>query len=74
MPQKKKTIPAPATDPTGIPAVVRLTASERERLAALSDAMAARIAGVPVPVGSLVHSIIEKGLDQLETELGIRRK
>jgi hypothetical protein len=55
--------------------VVRVNNPEhRERLARVEDAMSARLAGARVPRVSVLAAVIERGLEVVEKELGIRRK
>lgn len=55
--------------------VVRLNNPEhRERLARVEDAMAARLAGARVPRSAVLAAVVEKGLEVVERELGIKGK
>jgi hypothetical protein len=55
--------------------VVRLNNPEhRERLARVEDAMAGRLAGARVPRSAVLAAVVEKGLEVVERELGIKRR
>ena len=55
--------------------VVRVNNPEhRERLARVEEAMSARLSGARVPRVSVLAAVIERGLEVVEKELGIKRK
>jgi hypothetical protein len=55
--------------------VVRLNNPEhRERLARVEEAMSDRLAGARLPRSSVLAAVIERGLEVVEKELGIKRK
>jgi hypothetical protein len=64
MPPKKQSAPAEEW-----PAVVRIPAELRDRLAALGEAMGAR-AFATLPASVVIRAVLDRGLDALEAELG----
>jgi hypothetical protein len=55
--------------------VVRLNNPEhRERLARVEAAMAMRTGGAKVPRAAVLAAVVEKGLQAIEAELGIKRR
>lgn len=67
MPAARK---APAAE--AFPPMVRIPVETRERLARAADAMSKR-ALTELPASVVVRAAIERGLDALESELGIAR-
>jgi predicted DNA-binding protein len=55
-----------------LPAVVRIPEATRERLARVGEAMSKR-ALTELPAAVVVRAVIDRGLDDLEGELGIAK-
>ena len=64
----------PKKDATGdaLPAVVRIPEATRERLARVGEAMSKR-ALTELPAAVVVRAVLDRGLDDLEGELGIAK-
>jgi hypothetical protein len=56
-----------------LPSVVRLPAETRERIARVGQAMSKR-ALTELPAAVVVRAVLDRGLDDLESELGIATK
>jgi hypothetical protein len=63
---------APATEPST--RVVRVRAALLERAERVGEAMAKRIGGTALPETYVVSACLERGLDALEAELGVKGK
>lgn len=59
---------------TGKPIPIRLEDELLERVDRVTDAMEARAAGAKVPRSSVLRLALERGLDSLESELGLTRR
>jgi hypothetical protein len=62
--------PKKAAEPEAVPAVVRIPEATRERIARVREAMSKR-ALTELPMGVVVRAALDRGLDELEGELGI---
>jgi hypothetical protein len=60
-------------DTDTLPAVVRIPEATRERLKRVADAMSKR-ALTELPAAVVVRAVLDRGLDDLEGELGIAAK
>ena len=65
---KKKPASEPSTQ------VVRLPVPLLDRASRVGDAMAKRIGGSELPPAYVIRAALERGLDALEEELGVKRK
>jgi hypothetical protein len=59
-------------DSEALPAVVRIPEAMRERLKRVADAMSKR-ALTELPAAVVVRAVLDRGLDDLEGELGIAK-
>jgi hypothetical protein len=66
MPPKKDTAAA------SLPPMVRLPEATRERLARVGEAMSKR-ALTELPASVIVRAVLDRGLDAIESELGIAK-
>ena len=64
--------PKQTADADALPAVVRIPAETRERIARVGQAMSKR-ALTELPAAVVVRAVLDRGLDDLEGELGIAR-
>jgi hypothetical protein len=58
------------TDAASLPPMVRIPEATRERLAAVGAVMSKR-ALTELPASVVVRAVLDRGLDALETELGV---
>jgi hypothetical protein len=66
------TMAAKKTEADTLPAVVRIPEASRERLARVGEAMSKR-ALTDLPAAVVVRAVMDRGLDDLEGELGISK-
>lgn len=59
---------------TGKPIPIRLDDDLLDRIDRVAEALRVRAAGVKVAKASVMREALERGLDSLESELGLRRK
>lgn len=59
---------------TGKPIPIRLDDDLLDRIDRVIDAMVERTAGAKVPRSSVLRLALERGLDSLESELGLNRR
>ena len=64
--------PKKAAGADALPAVLRIPEATRERLARVGEAMSKR-ALTELPAAVVVRAVIDRGLDDLESELGIAK-
>lgn len=65
--------PKKTADADALPAVVRIPEATRERLKRVADALSKR-ALTELPPAVVVRAVLDRGLDDLEGELGIKGK
>jgi hypothetical protein len=65
------TMPTKKDAPEPVPPVVRIPEETRERIARVRDAMSKRAALSELPPAVVVREALDRGLDSLESELGI---